>query len=119
MAPAVDFLTWWMTACASFAPGQRDPVCETSTPPEGDEVVWLQPHSMLPTLQATTITCLVLVYIATAIRIFTRVHLLKTFTFEDVLMVSDPDQPHDRKITHMFLDVGVDRNSDHGGAAHR
>jgi hypothetical protein len=118
MAPAVDYLTWWMTTCASYSPGRRDPACETFTPPESHEVVRSQPHSMIPTLQATTITCLVLVYIAIAIRVFTRVHLLKTFTFEDVLMVSDPDWPRDSYITHMFVDVGVDRYSGRGGAAH-
>jgi hypothetical protein len=47
-----------------------------------------RPHSELAhLLQAVTIPCLALVYVAIAIRIFTRRHIMKTITLEDAAMI--------------------------------
>jgi len=88
MAPTVSSTIWYIEHCLGNVPA---PGCEQMKEPEGAEHVTAHLGSIAPTVQAVTITCLVLVYIATAIRVFTRTHLLKTFTFEDVLMVSDSE----------------------------
>ena len=64
-----------------------DPACPALMPPTGEVPLDPNARSISATLEGVSIGCLTLVGIAITTRIFTRIHLIKTFALEDSMMI--------------------------------